>query len=342
MISTKLKSLVVDQKHELNQFPGTIALLNELFENSEIGYLYFEPDGTIRAINKSARKFLGCEAKPVIGKLVHKSDYFTDLNELHSFTSIVTTIRSGGKTISGERVVQREDGSKSIVKVRTVGIYDAGTLQGLLVIFWDITEPRNLEQLLGNSIANLKRQATQNPSQLGNVLDNLITLAVGKEQQLKDAEERNRQLESTLNELQQEFDDAKATLKYLMKQRDVEDREIKDAILANLKERVFPYIQKIRMTSEEVKTVTYTDIIATKLEEIVKPLLSTKLDRFLGFSATELQVIDLIQQGKSTKEIAQLLNLAVSTIKTHRLNIRKKLDIDGKKVNLRKQLLHLK
>lgn len=119
----------VDQKYELDHVPGKISLLSELFENTDIGYLYFDPDGTIRAINQIARRFLGVESKPVIGEMVHKSDYFTSLDELHSFTSIVTTIRSGVRTITGERVVEKEDSSRSIVKVRTVEIYENGKNQ---------------------------------------------------------------------------------------------------------------------------------------------------------------------------------------------------------------------
>jgi DNA-binding NarL/FixJ family response regulator len=38
-------------------------------------------------------------------------------------------------------------------------------------------------------------------------------------------------------------------------------------------------------------------------------------------------VLQLLAEGKSTKEIAALLNLSVKTIETHRLNIMEKLDL---------------
>lgn len=44
----------------------------------------------------------------------------------------------------------------------------------------------------------------------------------------------------------------------------------------------------------------------------------------------EKQVVLLIGQGLSNKEIAHKLNLSKSTIETHRKNIRKKLKIKGK------------
>jgi len=44
---------------------------------------------------------------------------------------------------------------------------------------------------------------------------------------------------------------------------------------------------------------------------------------------------NMIKLGKSTKEIALLSNLSLGTIKGHRDNIRKKLGIKNKKINLR-------
>jgi len=49
-------------------------------------------------------------------------------------------------------------------------------------------------------------------------------------------------------------------------------------------------------------------------------------------------VTNLIKQGKTTKEIAQTMNLASSTINFHRDNIRIKLGIKNKKTNLRTYL----
>jgi DNA-binding CsgD family transcriptional regulator len=59
--------------------------------------------------------------------------------------------------------------------------------------------------------------------------------------------------------------------------------------------------------------------------------LSSKLIRL---SPTEIQVINLIKQGKTTKEIAETMNLATSTIDFHRNNIRGKFGIKNKKINL--------
>jgi DNA-binding CsgD family transcriptional regulator len=51
---------------------------------------------------------------------------------------------------------------------------------------------------------------------------------------------------------------------------------------------------------------------------------------------------NLVQQGKNTKEIAEIMNLAESTIDFHRNNIREKLGVKNKKISLKSYLSSLK
>jgi DNA-binding CsgD family transcriptional regulator len=57
-----------------------------------------------------------------------------------------------------------------------------------------------------------------------------------------------------------------------------------------------------------------------------------------GLSPAEMRVADLIRNGRTTKEIANLLNTSVNTILFHRFNLRRKLGIKGEKANLRTYL----
>jgi DNA-binding CsgD family transcriptional regulator len=62
---------------------------------------------------------------------------------------------------------------------------------------------------------------------------------------------------------------------------------------------------------------------------------------YLSLSPAQVQVAGLVRENKTTKEIAELLNLSEKTIEDHRKHIRRKLGIMNKKVNLRSYLLSI-
>jgi DNA-binding CsgD family transcriptional regulator len=59
------------------------------------------------------------------------------------------------------------------------------------------------------------------------------------------------------------------------------------------------------------------------------------------FTPREIDVAALVREGKTSKEIADLLNVSVSAVDFHRKKIRKKLGLKNDKSNLRSHLLTL-
>lgn len=106
---------------------------------------------------------------------------------------------------------------------------------------------------------------------------------------------------------------------------------IENSINLNIK----PYIEKIK-TSKDVQKI---DNIIKDIEEntvdIVQAVSGFTSINMKTFTPSESQIIYLIRQGKSSKEIARILNVSTNAISFHRSNIRKKLNIVNKKTNLR-------
>jgi DNA-binding NarL/FixJ family response regulator len=86
----------------------------------------------------------------------------------------------------------------------------------------------------------------------------------------------------------------------------------------------------------------YMTILEASLNQVTSPFLHRLSFSFSNFTPTEIQVANLLKQGKTNKEIGELLNSSSRTIAFHRDNIRKKLGLKNKKTNLKSYLLSLK
>ena len=65
-------------------------------------------------------------------------------------------------------------------------------------------------------------------------------------------------------------------------------------------------------------------------DDVIKDYIGARLERIAGaptLSAREREVVQLISEGKSSKEIAELLNISVRTVENHRRQIMEKLNI---------------
>ena len=130
------------------------------------------------------------------------------------------------------------------------------------------------------------------------------------------------------------LEEANTALKVLLKQRETDKAELEEKVLLNVEELILPYLAKIKRKKLGDKEKAYVGIIESNLNDIVSPLAHALSSRILRLSPTEMQVTNLVKQGRSTKEIADIMNLAKSTVDFHRNKIRKKLGILNKKINL--------
>ena len=158
---------------------------------------------------------------------------------------------------------------------------------------------------------------------------------------IKLAEEDLKIREAELRRNTQNLEEANTALKVLLRRREEDKRELEESVLSNVKELVMPYIEKIETTRLGPRQKGYLDVIKTNLEEIISPFVYELSSRFLKLTPQEIQVANLVREGKSTKEISDLLNISTNAVDFHRKNIREKLGLKGKRTNLRTFLLTL-
>jgi len=78
----------------------------------------------------------------------------------------------------------------------------------------------------------------------------------------------------------------------------------------------------------------HIDVLEKNLKELNSTFGRKISEKEWNLTPKEIKICDLIRNGLGNKEIAGLLNTSVRTIESHRNNIRKKLGISGKAVNL--------
>lgn len=158
---------------------------------------------------------------------------------------------------------------------------------------------------------------------------------------LKLAEEALTESKRVLEEQKQHLEEANIALKVLLKQRESDKQELEQNVLLNLKNLVFPYLEKLNIAPLRPKDKTIVGIIESRLNDITSPLLQRSISASIILTPQEMQIAMLIKDGKSSKEIAGILNVSETTVHFHRKNIRKKYGLKKKAANLRSYLLSL-
>jgi DNA-binding NarL/FixJ family response regulator len=102
-----------------------------------------------------------------------------------------------------------------------------------------------------------------------------------------------------------------------------------------------PYLEKLKKNRRMSDELVYLSIIESNMEDIVSPFSAKLSFQYTNFTPREIMVADLIKDGKQDKDIIEILNISFDTVKAHRKNIRKKLGINNKKINLITKLLSL-
>ncbi len=158
---------------------------------------------------------------------------------------------------------------------------------------------------------------------------------------LKQTEQKLRKRENELEIKTDNLNEMNTALKVLLKTRDEDKIELEERVLYNVKELIEPYLKKFRRSGLKDRQKVLFEILESNLKDIISPFSRRMTSTFLRLTPKELQIANLIKQGKTSKEIADLMGISSRTVETHRKNLRDKIGIGNKKANLRTHLLSI-
>ena len=145
--------------------------------------------------------------------------------------------------------------------------------------------------------------------------------------------------ENKLLKQREELEETNIALRVVLRESEITKDELEKNTLANIKDLLLPYVTELDALLKNDDQRFFLNIIKANINEITSSF-SRKLKlEFHKLTPREIQVADLIRQGRTNKEIARLLHITPSGVDFHRRSLRRKMDIKGKKANLRAHLL---
>jgi DNA-binding CsgD family transcriptional regulator len=147
--------------------------------------------------------------------------------------------------------------------------------------------------------------------------------------------------EKELKERTESLSEVNTALEVLLRKREADRMDVEEKMLNNAKSLILPYLEKLKASRLDARQRIYLNLVESNLNELISPLSQRMSRHYLNFTPLEIQVANLVKEGQTTKDIAQILRLSIRTIEAVRYTIRRKLGLKEKRSNLRSHLLSI-
>ena len=172
-------------------------------------------------------------------------------------------------------------------------------------------------------------------SPLPNEFTTIISDITDRKRAEEALEKANDELERKVSERTGDLEKTNATLAMMLDYARKAEADIQERVVSNLRSRILNIVDMVKMQQLTKSTQDLIELLETTTLNLAHPFARNLESKLLKLTAREIQLANFIRLGKSTKELMELLNLSESTIESHRNNLRKKLGLHNKKINLR-------
>lgn len=162
-------------------------------------------------------------------------------------------------------------------------------------------------------------------------LINAIGEWLGKVIERQRTQEALKESEAQLQEQKTALAKKNVALQEILAQIELEKKLMRDNIAVNVEALLLPLVEKLRLKGASRK---YVRLLKQNLYELTSSFGRKISEKENKLTPKETEICDMIRHGLTCKEMAGLLNIASGTVEVHRINIRKKLGIANKDINL--------
>ncbi|MBN1547266.1 MAG: PAS domain S-box protein [Syntrophaceae bacterium] len=307
---------------------------SELIELAEDIIMVLDMDFRISFWNHGAEKKYGWPRSQVIGQVTHdllQTQFPRPIEEIYA------ELYEHGFWAGELRQLTRNQ-TPIIVESRWSLRRDLeGNPTAVLQISNDITKRKEAEELLQKTLADLENRIQERTVDLTRLNAELAQEVEERRRMEEVLKKREKELEVKSRNLEE----LNTALTVLLKKREEDKNQLEERVLTNVKEMVLPYMDKLKTTHLGAEQSAYLSILESHLNDIISPFLVKMSAKYRRFTPKEIQVATLVKDGKSTKEIANIMNVCTGAVELHRNHIRNKLCLTNKKMNLRSYLLSL-
>jgi len=181
---------------------------------------------------------------------------------------------------------------------------------------------KGMEEKLQKAHSELEERVKQRTAELNDAL-----------KIIKRSENELRQRKSALERLNKELLDTNQALSVLASNIDKEKDNMEKRISQEITAKIMPIIKGLQKDVYCRKRLADLEVLTHYLKSIVPDLtLDSPLYSFL--TEQEMRVAVMIKNGLTSQKIADMLNISLHTVKSHRKNLRKKLNIQKSDIDL--------